>query len=118
MIDAIENRDVAVVDIPGAFMQVDIDELVHVRFQGKMVDMLIEIDREMYSPYVVYEHGEMVLYVELFKALYGTLRAARLFWEKLSKQLKEWGFDVNPYDPCVIEQNDLWEADYCGMACG
>jgi hypothetical protein len=46
-------------------MQVDIDELVHVIFQGKMVEMLIEIDREMYSPYVVYEHGEMVLYVEL-----------------------------------------------------
>jgi hypothetical protein len=50
--------------------------------------MLIEIDREMHSPYVVYEHGEMVLFVELLKALYGTLRAVRLFWEKLSKQLK------------------------------
>jgi hypothetical protein len=84
-------------------MQVDIDELVHVIFQGKMVEMLIEIDREMYSPYVVYEHGEMVLYVELE----GTVRntpGCTFVWEKLSKQLKEWGFDANPYDPCVMNK--------------
>ena len=32
VIDALENREVAVLDVPGAFMQADIDELVHVRF--------------------------------------------------------------------------------------
>jgi hypothetical protein len=53
--------------------------------------MLLEIDRDMYAPYITHEHGEMVLYVELLKALYGTLRAAHLFWEKLSQQLMEWG---------------------------
>jgi hypothetical protein len=32
VIDALENRDVAVVDIPGAFMQVNLDdETIHVR---------------------------------------------------------------------------------------
>ena len=36
VIDALENRDVAVLDVPGAFMQADIDELVHVRFTGEM----------------------------------------------------------------------------------
>jgi hypothetical protein len=29
IIDAKENRDVATLDIPGAFMQVDMDEIVH-----------------------------------------------------------------------------------------
>ena len=37
VIDALESREVAVLDIPGAFMQADIDELVHVRFTGEMV---------------------------------------------------------------------------------
>jgi hypothetical protein len=35
MLDAIEERDVAIVDIPGAFMQADIDEEVHVMFWEK-----------------------------------------------------------------------------------
>jgi hypothetical protein len=104
VIAALEGRDVAVIDVPGAFMQTDLDELVHVRFTGTMVDMLLEIDYEMYSPYITYEGKNKVLYVELLKALYGTLRASRLFWEKLSGKLVEWGFTLNPYDSCVANK--------------
>ena len=49
MIDARENRDVAVVDIPGAFMQVDMDELVYMRLDGKMAEIMIRIDPQVYS---------------------------------------------------------------------
>jgi hypothetical protein len=35
-IDAMEGRDVATLDIPGAFMQADIDEVVHVKFEGEI----------------------------------------------------------------------------------
>ena len=105
VIDALENRDVAVLDVPGAFMQADIDELVHVRFTGEMVKMLLQIDKQMYSEYVMIEKGEQVMYMELLKALYGTLHAARLFWQKLSKQLIDmWGFDPNKYDDCVVNK--------------
>jgi hypothetical protein len=34
VIDAEEDRDVAIIDIPGAFMQVDMDEIVHMRLEG------------------------------------------------------------------------------------
>ena len=45
------------------------------------------------------------MYMELLKALYGTLRAARLFWQKLSQQLiDEWGFTPNKYDDCVVNK--------------
>ena len=45
------------------------------------------------------------MYMELLKALYGTLRAARLFWQKLSKKLiDEWGFVPNKYDDCVVNK--------------
>ena len=105
VIDALENRDVAVLDVPGAFMQADIDELVHVRFTGEMVKMLLQIDEQMYSEYVMMEKGEQVMYMELLKALYGTLRAARLFWQKLSKQLIDvWGFIPNKYNDCVVNK--------------
>ena len=104
VIDALEHRRVAILDVPGAFMQADMDEQVHVRLTGVMVEQLLEIDHDMYAPYVVYERGEKVMYVELLKALYGTLRAARLFWEKLTTKLKNWGFELNPYDSCVANK--------------
>ena len=62
--------------------------------------------------------GKPVLYVELKKALYGTLRAALLFWRKLSAKLQEWGFVINPYDWCVANKTVdgkqctiLWHVD-------
>jgi len=36
VINTKENHDVATVDIPGEFMQADMDEKVHMRLEGKM----------------------------------------------------------------------------------
>ena len=45
------------------------------------------------------------MYVELLKALYGTLRAAWLFCEKLqAKFVKDLGFVPNWYDSCVVNK--------------
>ena len=76
-------------DIPGAFMQADMDETVHVRLEGTMAELPIKMDPKLYRKYVRNERGKTVLYVELLKALYGTLRAALLFWELLSEKLVE-----------------------------
>jgi len=104
VIDAKENRDVAIVDIPGAFMQADMDELVHMKLEGKMAELLVRLDPKLYRKYIQVEKGRNVLYVELKKALYGTLRAALLFWRLLTAKLKEWGFEINPYDWCVANK--------------
>ena len=37
-------------------------------------------------------------------ALYGTLKAALLFWKKLSESLKLRGFTINPYDWCIANK--------------
>ena len=105
VIDAMEDQTVAVLDVPGAFMQAEIDELVHVWFTGAMVNMLLQIDHEMLKDYIVIERGEWVMYMELLKALYRTLRTARLFWQKLAKQLIDiWGFVPNKYNDCVVNK--------------
>ena len=118
VIDANERRDTATVDIPGAFMQADMDKLVHMRLDGKMAELLVRVDPDLYEKYIVYENGKPVLYVVLKKALYGTLRAALLFWRRLSSQLTEWGFKANPYDSCVVNKTingkqctKLWHVD-------
>jgi Reverse transcriptase (RNA-dependent DNA polymerase) len=41
VIDAKENHDVATADIPGAFMQADMDEVLYMRLEGKMVEILL-----------------------------------------------------------------------------
>jgi hypothetical protein len=46
------GRDVATVDIPGAFMQADIDELVHVKFKGEIAEMLVKMDPKLYRKHV------------------------------------------------------------------
>ena len=105
VIDTMEGRNVVVLNVPGGFMQANMDELVHIRFAGAMVTLLLEIDHEMYKDYVVVKKGERVMYMELLKGLYGTLRAACLSWQKLSKQLiDEWGFIPNKYDDCVANK--------------
>ena len=98
VIDAKERRNVATVDIPGAFMQGDQDETVHMRLEGTLAELLTKCDPNLYHQYVVTENKKPVLYVELIKALYGTLRA---FWHKLTSELIEWGYTINPYDWCV-----------------
>ena len=45
-------------------------------FHGKMVDKLLKINHDLYSPYVVEEKAVCVIYVEFLKVLYGTLHAA------------------------------------------
>ena len=87
-IDAMEHRCVATVDVPGAFLQTEQDEVVHVRLRDEMARMLCMIDRSKYQPYVVIERKKPVLYARLKKALYGTLRAALQFYNKLVGVLK------------------------------
>jgi len=118
VIDAMEGRDVATVDIPGAFMQADIDEIIHVRLRGPLAMLMARLDPTKYERYIQYEKGKPVLYVKLNKALYGTLQAALLFWQDLTSALSKWGFKLNPYDQCVANKTIngkqctiLWHVD-------
>ena len=104
VIDAKERRDVATVDIPGVFMQGDQDGTVHMRLEGTLAELLTKCDPKLHCKYVATENNKPVLYVELIKALYGTLRAALIFWRKLTSKLVDWGFTINPYDWCVANK--------------
>jgi len=72
-INAKEECNAATVDIPRAFMQADMDETVHVHLECTMAKLLTKLDPKLYRKYMVNEKGKSVLYVELLKALYGTL---------------------------------------------
>jgi hypothetical protein len=123
IIDAKEGWDVATADIPGAFMQTNLDKTVHMRLDGAMAELLVKIDPKLYRKYLVQAGKKKVIYVELQKALYGTLDASLLFWRKLSKTLEDWGYERNPYDWCVMNKTVngkqctvLWHVDDLKMS--
>jgi hypothetical protein len=99
IVDAQEKRCVVTLDIPGAFMHAYMDEVIHMRLDGVMAELLTRVNPDKYSPYICYEGGNKVIYVQLSKALYGTLQAALLFWKDLSNFLIDnLGFSLNPYN--------------------
>jgi hypothetical protein len=47
-----------------------------------LVDILVELNPQLYGPYVVYEQRGKVLYVRVLRAIYGMLEAALLWYKK------------------------------------
>jgi len=105
VIDAYEHCYVVAVDIPGVFMHDNMDEVVHMKLEGVIAELLVPVNPEKYCPYMMVEHGKKVVYVQLLKALYGMLQAALLFWQNLSSFLIDTlEFVPNQYDSCVVNK--------------
>ena len=72
MIEAKQKRDVMTLDIPNAFVQIEVpqektDEKIIMKLRGALVDMLIDICPGKYQKFVVYEGKHKVLYVKILK---------------------------------------------------
>ena len=103
-IDAKEGRDVAIIDLPGAFLHATNDEDVTMSMKGRLAEMMGMLAPQTYRKYISVEKGQQTLYVKVHKALYGMLRSALLFYRKLRADLEHEGFVINPYDPCVANK--------------
>ena len=105
VVDAIEYRHVAVIDIPNAFIQTvvkDKKRRVIIRIRGMLVDMLVKIAPDVYQSYVTTDRkGNKQILVKCLNALYRTMVASLLYYKKFTKSLKDHGYKVNPYDVCV-----------------
>ena len=102
--DAIKGRDVAVTDIKGAYLNVEMKEEVLMKITGKEVKLFCELDPSL-EQFVTKGKSKDVLYVQLDRALYGCVQSALLWYELYSTTLKETGFELNPYDLCVANAN-------------
>ena len=127
IIDAEEDRDVAVVDIPNAFIQTRVTnkkDRVRVRIKGILVDILVTIAPEVYKAFVKFDSkGNKYLIVECLNAIYGTMVASLLYYKKFVETLTREGFELNPYDPCVAnrvvkgkQQTVCWHVDDCKIS--
>ena len=74
------------------------------KIRGKLAQILVDINPEVYGLYITYENGKAEVYLEFLKSLYGILIVSLLFYQNLRKHLESIGFRVNPYDPCVANK--------------
>jgi hypothetical protein len=82
-IEAYEGRDVAVVDIPGAYLRSYMDEEVIMLLRGRLAELMVKTAPNIYRKYITVDaKNQSMLYVKIQKALYGCLRSALLFFLK------------------------------------
>ena len=73
--------------------------------RGQLAELMVLVDPKLYREYVRYSPtGQAMLYVRMTKALYGMLKSALWFYEKLREDLKKQGFKVTSHDPCVANK--------------
>jgi hypothetical protein len=113
MIDAYEKRDVATADVAGAYLKATMKDYVIIKFVGESVDIILTMEPS-YEKLVTYEKGIKVLYARLKKALYGCVQSALLWYTLFHDTLKQMGFTINPYDPCVA--NSVIDGSQCTIA--
>jgi hypothetical protein len=108
IIDADKHSDVAVVDIPNAFVQTRVENekyMALIKIRGVLVDILTEIAPEANKYYVSQDkNGNKQLMVQCQSALYGTRVASLLYYRKFVKSLTDIDFIINPYDTCVANK--------------
>ena len=94
VIEAEEEQDVAIMDIPNAFIQTNLDlkdeegNRTIMKIRGQLVNILCEVDNE-FKDFVETEQGQPVLYVHLTKAIYGLLVSSMLFYKRLVTDLRK-----------------------------
>ena len=121
LINAYEERDTAIFDVPGAYLHAKIpdDKFAILKIEGEFVDIMCDVNPE-YKDDVRYENGKKVLYVQILMALYGMIESALLWYTLYVEVLHKEGFEINPYDRCVANKviNDkqctiAWYVDAC-----
>ena len=127
IIDAQEGRDVAVIDIPNAFIQTRVEDekdMVTIKLRGVLVDILVDIAPDVYKRYVTLDKkGNKQLICQCLNAIYGAMIASLLYYRKFTKSIVDEGFEINPYDPCVankiVDGNQmtiLYHVDDCKLS--
>ena len=81
--------------------------------EGALSDTMVKASPKIYQKYfIMNSKGKPLLYVQIQKAFHGLLCSALLLYRNLVNDVDAYGFQINPYEPCVANKDDVM------MACG
>jgi hypothetical protein len=105
VIEVHEERNVACFDIPGEFLHANLDKDITMILKSRLAELMVKVAPNLYRKYIsVDRRGTAILYVKMQKAVYGLLRSALLFYNKLVADLEGDRFVINPYDQWVANK--------------
>ena len=102
-IAATEERSVAVIDFPGAFVKSHIPENhtpIYMKLNKFLTMIMCKIDSN-HSKYVLRDGTSIV---KLSKALYGCIESGKMWYDNLTNKLKSLGYKPNIHDMCVFNK--------------
>jgi hypothetical protein len=103
-INAHEGHNIALIDIPGAFLNAYNDKDMIMLLKRCLAELMVQVDPQLYCKYIIQDKkNQPHLYVKLTKAIYGLLKSALLFYQMCVDDLKSYSslFVINPYNPCI-----------------
>jgi hypothetical protein len=88
-IDIKEGHDMAIFDVTGVYFQTEMlkEKKVLMKLRGQFVDIMCEVNPELYLPYMIKERGEKVLYLRVLQAIYGCIESALLWYNLFANTL-------------------------------
>ena len=96
-IEAHEERDVAIIDIPGAFLHALTDEESYMILCGPLAELMAMIEPSLYCQYITHNSKDQALfYMKTNKALYGLIKSALQFHKKFCTDIEAYVFKVTP----------------------
>jgi hypothetical protein len=114
-IAAYEDYEVFTVDITGAYLNTPMpDDVKHkwMKLDKDVADMLVEIDRERFLPYV---QADGTVIVRNEKLMYGYQEAAHYWNNEISKVFLENGYKRCMKDKCVFVKEEAGKHAICGL---
>ena len=105
IIDAHKGRKVSTFYIPGSYLHAEMpkDERLLMKLRGYFFYIMCQVNPK-YKQHMRYENGKNVLYLLVFRAIYGCIYSALFWYNMFSTMLKGVGFEINPYDICVTNK--------------
>ena len=90
IVDAHEGRDVAIFDVPGAYLMTDMpeDKCILLKIKGEFVDIICKV-KPKHKKNVRVENELRVIYLKLMKALYVCMESALMWYDLYSKTLNQ-----------------------------
>ena len=104
IVDVHEEREVAIFDVPGAYLCASIpkDKNVLIKFHCQFTEIMCGVNPE-YKKNVIAEKGQNILYVKVLQAINGCIKSALLWYDLYSQTSVKMSFELNPYDNCVAK---------------